>query len=908
VEFGLLGTVAVRHEGRDVVIGSAQQRCVLAVLLLDAGRVVPTERLIGVLWDGDDVPKTARNVLQGCVSDLRRALDVPLVHRSAGYVIEVDPDRIDLVRFRTLVAQANSTDGQARATVLRRALALWRGEPLTDVEAPGLAAVKHALAEERLSVLEETLGLELRLGRHNDLVPELTALVGAHPLRERPHGLLMLALHRAGRPSEALQAFLDARRVLRDEVGADPGPELVHLHQQILRADPALDRAGETDRAVVPRQLPPAPAVFSGRLRELTALTTAPDAETVVISAIGGFGGVGKTWLALHWAHRNLDRFPDGQLFVNLRGFDPGGEPLAAADAVRGFLDALGVTPGAIPADPQAQAGLYRSLIADKRMLVLLDNARDTAHVTPLLPGTPSCTVVITSRDRMRGLATANGARNLTLDVLSEAEARDLLTRRLGPQRVLREAAAVAELLAHCAGMPLALGIVVGRATAHPDFPLSVLAVELRDTAGRLGALDTGDPTTSLATVLSWSCAALAPREAEVFGLLGLAPGPDISLAAAAHLTGLSTSDIRGVLRTLDRVSLVDEHAPGRYRMHDLVRLYAAERAGDDAEPAVRRLVDFYLRTAFAGDRLLSPHRRTIGPLPAESDLLSDEAAAMEWFDAEHRNVLAAQQFAADRGWHTEVGQFAWALDTFHFRQGLVLDLLAVWRHGLAAAERLDDPEIQALAHRSLGHSYARVEEYADALAHLRQALALYEHTGELFGQASTHRALAWTWGQQGDNQRALEHATHTHRLFEAIDEPVMGADSLNALGWLHAQLGRYAEAREHCENALARFRDLEHRLGQADALDSLGVIARHTGRYADAVTHHRQALALFRDIGDVHQAADTLEGLGHGLAALGRQDEARASWREALELYRSQDRGRDADRVLRQLDQLKVG
>jgi len=513
MNFGLLGSVSVQHEGRDFTIGSAQQRCVLAVLLLEAGRVVPTERLVDTLWDHDTAPKTARNILQGCVSALRRILsddpDVRLVLKPPGYLLEVDPERIDLARFRHLVDQARTGGDDERVRLLRQALVLWRAEPLADVTASGLDAVKQALADERLSALEDCLDLELRSDKHHDLVAELTVLVAEHPLRERFRGQLMHALYRCGRAGDAVGAFHDLRRLLAEELGTDPGPELQDLYQQILNANPVLDHAAPAPSAV-PRQLPSAPGAFSGRQRELSTLTIAPDADTVVISALGGFGGIGKTWLALHWAHRNIDWFPDGQLFVNLRGFDPRGKPMPPEVAVRGFLNALGVPAAAIPVDPHAQNALYRTLVADKRMLIVLDNARDSAQVVPLLPGSPTCTVLVTSRDRMQGLATTHNARTLALDVLPEPEARALLALRLGETRLEHEPDAVDELLRHCAGLPLALGIVAGRAAAHPDFPLNALAAELRD--ARLDALDTGDQATNLAAVLSWSYHALTPQ------------------------------------------------------------------------------------------------------------------------------------------------------------------------------------------------------------------------------------------------------------------------------------------------------------------------------------------------------------------------------------------------------------
>jgi DNA-binding SARP family transcriptional activator/tetratricopeptide (TPR) repeat protein len=906
VDFGLLGSVTAVHDGGELTIGSAQQRCVLALLLLEAGRVVPAERLFDVLWSDDDVPKTARNVLQGCVSGLRRtcAVDpaVRLVHKSPGYLLEVAPERIDLSRFRALVAGA---DG--RPAVLREALSLWRGEPLADV--PGLDAVKHALAEERQSALEDCLDLELAQGGHNELIPELRALVGEHPLRERLRGQLMLALYRAGRTGDALRAFQDARRVLRDELGADPGRQLRQLHDQVLNASPELDQAAQPAMAVVPRQLPSAPSVFTGRGRELATLTVAPDAETVVISALGGLGGIGKTWLALHWAHDNLDWFPDGQLFVDLRGFDPTGRPMPPEAAVRGFLDALGVAADTIPVDLHAQAALYRSLVADKKMLIVLDNARDTTQVTPLLPGSPTCTVLITSRDRMRALATTHHARTLDLHALADADARDLLARRLGAPRIEREPEAVAELLAYCAGLPLALGIVAGRAAAHPHFPLAALADELRD--ARLDALDAGNPETNLAVVLSWSRNALTPEQAEVFALLGRVPGPDISLLAAANLTDLPLAEARSVLRALERASLVDEHQPGRYRMHDLVRRYAASLAIDD-QPAVRRLVDFYLHTAHAAELLLTPQRTRIPfdepTTTCRPQPLADEQAALEWFTAEHANLPAAHHLTIALDWYAAIWQLAWAMDTFHRRRGHFRDALHMWQAAATATEHGDDPSMRVFARRRLGSAYSQVGLHVEALEQLAEAVVEAERSGDLTEQVYTRYGLMAAFHNQKDYRRALEQSTEALRILQLLDLPLWEILTLNAMGWSEAQLGLHEQARTHCEHALALARQhgevgLEHNI-----LDSLGYIAYETGRYTEALAHYQLAARRFQDNGDGVEGANTLDRLGHAQAALGLTDQARGSWQQALELFQTQGRVAEAEAVRQQLDALKVG
>lgn len=665
-----------------------------------------------------------------------------------------------------------------------------------------------------------------------------------------------------------------------------------------------------------PRQLPPAPRGFAGRRDELDQLTamleTAGVDGTTVISAIAGVGGIGKTWLALHWAHRHLDRFPDGQLFVDLRGFAPNTQPISPIAAVRGFLHALGVEPERIPVDPDAQFGLYRSLLADKRMLILLDNARDTQQLTPLLPASPTCTVLVTSRDQLAGLITAHGAYPLALDVLDERDAHDLLAHRLGQRRLDSEPAAVADLLARCAGLPLALGIMAGRATAHPDSLLADWARELRDAATRLAALDWGDPAASLSAVLYSSYDALSAEQAMVFELLALAPGPDIGLHAAANLTGLPAVQTGLVLRALEEMSLLQQYAPGRYRMHDLIRLHVADqarlaRSSSDRDGALRRLVDYYTHTAFTGERLLDPYRPSITldtPAPGcRPQPLSNETAALKWFEAEHACLLSAQRFAVALGRHGVVWQLAWALNSFHNLQGHLPEQLTVCQHALAAARELADPAGQILAHRRLGSVLTRLGRHGEAMDHLQHALGLAEDTGDLPDQAHTHQVLATAWAQRGEVQQALEHATHAVRLVQSLGDEVWEADTLNAAGWLHARLGQHRQARAQGEGALALFRRHGDRDGEAATLDTLGYIAQQSDQHTEALTYYRQALHLLRDSGDAYHEAETLDRIGHAHAALGNCEDAHRTWQQALQLYQAQHRATEADRIRRQLE-----
>jgi tetratricopeptide (TPR) repeat protein len=674
-----------------------------------------------------------------------------------------------------------------------------------------------------------------------------------------------------------------------------------------------LDSRSRLNAVPAPRQLPLLPASFVGRDCEGAALTRAlsnarGSAGTIVISALAGAGGIGKTWLAVHWAHQNIHRFPDGQLFVDLRGFSPDSEPMKAAVAVRGFLDALGMDPAAIPVDLQAQAALWRSLVVGRRMLIVLDNAANAEQVIPLLPGGNLCTVVITSRRTLTQLIARHGARHLALDTLSTEDAHALLSQRMGMARVRAEPGAAAELIELCGGFPLALGIIAGRAHAHPQTPLAEIANELRVLG--LGALEDEDPAASLPTVLSHSYRALTASQRTAFGLLGIAPGPDISLPAAASLTGLSLGRAGQVLRGLEEASLVSRDARGRYFIHDLIRDYAAtdqqQLDEDTRNVALRRLVDFYLHTAHTADGLLNRHPDQIKldepaagchPYP-----LVEEAAAWAWFDAEHANLLAAQQLALDRGWHSAVWQLAWALIAFHVRRGHLRDGIAAWQAGAIAAEHLGDPGAQNRVSRWLGDAYARVGRHAEALEHLQRALTLAEHTGDRKGQAHTHRAFALAWSRHGDDQQALEHARHALRLFQELDDVLWHAHMLQGVGWHTARLGHYDQARPPLETALALFRRHYDPEGEADTWNSLGYIADHTHQHPRALDCYREALTLYRQVGYSYNEADTLRQLGDTYASLRQPAQARRYWKEALQLYRAQQRTDDARDIQQQL------
>jgi tetratricopeptide (TPR) repeat protein len=655
-----------------------------------------------------------------------------------------------------------------------------------------------------------------------------------------------------------------------------------------------------------PRQLPAAPTPFVGRQKELERLSALNDAAAATVATVSGAGGTGKTWLALTWAHRNLHRFPDGQLFADLRGFSPTALPAHPVDVLGGFLAALGVERNELPTDPDRRAELYRSLTADLRMLVVLDNAAGTDQVLPLLPSGAHCTVVVTSRDQLHGLVARQGARPVHVDMLTDTEAHSLLNAALGPDA---DTQSITELIELCGGFPLALGVIAARAATSPHLPLRDTVAELR--ALGVDALNSDDPTASLPTVLSWSLRRLTDRQREVFALLGIAPGPDTDLAAATCLTGLSERDTHATLRALADMSLVDRTPGGRYGMHDLVRAYAATVAdtlpAEVREMAVRRVLDFYSHTAHTADRLLNPQRDLVPlapPVPgARPRPLPDATAALAWFDAEHACLLAAQRTATTVGAHATVWHLAWGLHTFHYRQGHRHDRLAVWRAAADAAPNLPDPATHTLAYQYLGHAHAELNHHDEAITHLGQALTIAEHHQDRVYQAQAHNALAGAWGRQGDDRKALEHARRALEVGQG--SPTWEAEARNAVGWYAARLGDYDTARDHCEAALTLHREHGDRAGEAGTLDSLGFIEHQSGNHVRAIERYRQALDLLHDLDYSYHVPTTLDALGQPHAALGQYDEARAAWRQALPLYEEQGRTDDATRLRQQLDDL---
>jgi DNA-binding SARP family transcriptional activator len=917
--FGLLGPLLVTDvTGQVAVLPAAKQRVILAALLLSANTEVSADRLTEILW-GVSPPPSAATAVRNYVMRLRRQMGLAgsrIVTRPTGYTVEVQgPAELDVAEVDCLRRDARAAAQAGRwpevSELLSVALGLWRGDPLADVPSPAFTQQVAHLTELRLQITEIRIDADLRLARHDELVAELRQLAAEYPLREHPRVQLMLAFYRCGRQAEALEVYRNTRATLMDEIGVEPASELREMHQRILAGDPGLlviepsrradqvpaaAATGEKER-VIPRQLPAGTRHFTGRIPELRALDAlvngaADTAGTVVISAIAGMAGVGKTALALRWAHQAASQFPDGQLYVNLRGFDPTGRPVPAAAAIRGFLDALGVAAEQIPADLDAQASLYRSLLSGKRMLILLDNARDSEQVRPLLPGSSSCLVVVTSRSQLAGLVTAAGAHPLTVDVLTEVEARELLALLLGADRLGAQPEAAAALIGLCARLPLALAIAGARASARPRFGLGALVEQLQDVQRRLDALETGDTSASLRAVFSWSLASLPAPAARMFGLLGLHPGPDITTPAAASLAGVSLPQARLALSQLAEAHLITEHAPGRFSLHDLLRAYAAEQAcaaGSDTAPgeAVGRVLDHYLHTAHAAALLLNPSRDPLTldlPRPGVSpEHLADHLQAMTWFEAEHHVITSAVTLAAQRGLDAYGWQLPWTIANFLDWRGHWHEWAAVQRAALAAAIRLGDTTGQAAAHRLLAHSCAKLADYDQARAHLTDCLRLYQQLGDLVGLAHVHQTLCWLSAQQGRTADTLGHAEQALVLFQATGNQPGQAEALNNVGCSYALLGDYRQAQTSCQQALSLHSKLGDRPGEASSWDSLGYAEHQLRNFTDAADCYGHALSIFRELGNRYCQADTLTHLGDTHHAAGEENKAQDAWRQAL-------------------------
>ncbi len=922
-------------------IGAAKQRLVLAALAVAPGTVVPLDALVDRVW-GEAPPGRPAATLYPYVSQLRRALEpagAGIVRRSGGYVCDVPPECVDLVRFRARLAAARQADDLTAIELLEEALAPWPGEPLAGLPGAWPDRLRDTSYQQKLSGWLSLAELHQRRGDLAVLADRLLVVTADHPLSEPLAARVIRALALAGRRAEALDFYARLREHLSSELGEEPGEELQQLHLGLLRRAPELHA---TDGAsyhqaprVVPRQLPSATRHFTGRVRELKVLDellgTAGDAPATMMSVIAGTAGVGKTAIALHWAQRVADHFPDGQLFVNLRGFDPAATPLPAEEALRTFLETLGVPDTRIPRDLEGRSTMFRSMLAGRRMLVLLDNARDVAHVRPLLPGTPGCLAIVTSRNQLTGLVIESGAQPLGLELLPDVDAVRLLTRYLGPERIAAEPEAEPPLVERCARLPLALVVAAGRAATEPDLRLTAIAAELSDVAQRLDALRTDDESTTVRAVFATSYGALRPRAQRLFRLFGLHPGVDISVTAAAALVEAPPAETKRLLSELCTVALLSQHRWGRYAGHDLIRLFARDHAVEDEtddarHAAITRLRDHYRYGALVAMDLYDPggrDRRPRPPVPATPALdLADRAAAVEWLDAERANLIAVAMDAGAHGSpehtadlsvllfryldatgnHQEAlrlhraaaevadgpmrGRVLGCLGTVCWRLGQYDYALAHFGDALDVHRRYGNADAEGSTLTNLAIVHVQLGQLAEAVAHLRRAVAIHQEAGNRAAEADARGNLSDAYTQVGDLGGALAESRAQLTLAREIGHRAAEGVALSNVGTVLHRLGRPTDALDHHERALTVVREIGNRDCEVQVLNGLGLDLRALDRYDDGAARHREALTLATEIGNRYEQARAYDGLGECSVAGGDHVAARNHWRQALQLY----------------------
>ncbi|MYS38655.1 DNA-binding SARP family transcriptional activator [Streptomyces sp. KhCrAH-43] len=938
LHFCVLGPVRVGRGGEPLPSGSPQQRALLSALLLRGGHTVTAAELIDGIW-GDEPPSQALAAVRTYASRLRKVLGPDtLVSDSGGYAMRTAPDALDLTVAQELAAGAEKAraggDRNAARSLLNKALGLWDGEALASVPGPYAEYQRTRLEEWRLQLTETRLDLDLEAGCHAEAVSELTALTAAHPLRERLRELLMVALYRSGRQAEALAVYADTRRLLAEELGVDPRAELGRLQQRILRADEELARPAAEPAPpaapVRPAQLPATVPDFTGRdafVRELGDRLGTAEGSVMAVSALAGIGGVGKTTLAVHVAHQARRHFPDGQLYVDLMG---AGARAAEPETVLGaFLRALGTADSAIPDTLDERAALYRSTLDGRRVLVLLDNAHDAAQIRPLLPGTEGCAALVTSRVRMVDLA---GAHLVDLDVMSPEEALRLFTRIVGEERITSEREAALDVVAACGFLPLAIRIAASRLASRRTWTVSVLAAKLADERRRLDELQAGDLAVKATFELGYG--QLEPPQARAFRLLGLADGPDISLAAAAALLDLDPHTAEDLLEALVDTSLVESAAPGRYRYHDLVRLYARscaerdEQAPGEREEALSRLLDFYLATAAGVYALERPGDRTVDhlePVRHPGLTFAERHHALDWLYAEADCLLAcAMQNPGGRSLRRAVdllmavkdlaesganarryevvalalrdaavaagdaraeGRARTMLTQVYSTAGRFEQADAEADRAMALGTAAGDPWTSGNAPNERGILAIYRNQHADGEAYLQEAIEAFRADGNRPGEASALCNLSRVHLALFRTDSAVDLAEQGIEIYDRLGLALRLANGRYALGLALAKANRLTEALEQLTHALGVFRENRQPLWEGVTHFRLAEVHLTAGRHTLAAAHAEQAIAL-RGIGGEWRRGTVLTVLGKALLQLEQPDRARACWTEALAIY----------------------
>ncbi|MFC6085193.1 AfsR/SARP family transcriptional regulator [Sphaerisporangium aureirubrum] len=916
LRFAVLGPVQAWRDGMELELGTPLQRSILAMLLLREGRAVTPVEMIDAVW-GQDAPPRALGALRTYVSRLRAVLEPGRSPRTRpelltsvgrGYALRLPQGVLDLAVFERRVTTAETErragDPSGAAETLREALTLWSGEPLAGAVGPYIENQRGRLIERRIGVVETLMELDLNLGRHADVIPELIALTAEHPLRERLRGQLMLAYYRCGRQADALTVFSETRRALVEELGIDPGPELAALQQRVLSADPALGWAAPPRPHAPPRddkgkdakerqrgtgrpqggpasaardaaapgheddehdhmqelprpaQLPAAVSDFTGRKEAVnrlrTLLTSATGSEGVPVVAVSGIGGVGKTALAVHVAHSLHDVFPDGQLYADLRGYTE--EPTAPESVLAAFLRALGLPVDVIPDGLAERAALFRSLLAERSMLVLLDNARDTAQVAHLLPGTAGCAAVITSRVKLADLPSA---RLLDLEVMEPEEALGLFSAVAGPERVSVERAAAMDVVAICGFLPLAVRIVAARLAARPSWTVASLVPRLTDEHRRLDEMRIGNLTVEATFALGYNH--LEPGQARAFRLLSLPNGPDISVLAAAGVLTLSPMETEDMLESLVDVSLLEAPARGRYRFHDLLKLFARRQAETTEDPAagalaLRRLLGFYLASAQAAHRLayegsvIADH---LVAVPGTGRGFSGAAEAIAWLTVEAETLFAAIGQTAESGPTPEAllpaADLLLAMEPLLESGAYVREFAARTGAVLAAAQLIGDRAGELRCRYVLGRVLFGANRLSDAEEQFRAALELATATGDRIVTGEILNGLAVVSGRARRHEDALAWFDAALRAYREIGAVAGEALVASYSARDHLLLGDAEAAIAAAERGLALFTELGSGAGMARARYHLGIVLTRVGRLTEAVVHHAECLDFFR-------------------------------------------------------------
>ncbi|MFI7135558.1 BTAD domain-containing putative transcriptional regulator [Nonomuraea sp. NPDC050153] len=872
MKFRLLGPL--RIEGADSPPGGAginapKQRTVLAMLLARAGHIVPIRALVAEVWD-DQPPRSAVANLRTYLMQLRKLMPPAadpgverLVTSDAGYLLRVEPEEFDLFQFEALSAHGRQAVGRRDlSTALdayTRALALWQGMAAEDVPlGPTLREVVARLTDHYLNVVEEHTEIQLALGRHAPAAKRLREVIGQYPLRERLHGQLMVALYQSGDVVGALDAFGAARKVLAEELGIDPGPDLRRLHQLILRRDSTLlsEEGPADDGRPRPRQLPRAPAVFVGRSAELARIhAVLGGGAGPPVLALHGPGGIGKSTLALKTAHGVAERYPDGHLYVDLQGSTPSLSPLRPDEVLGRFLRALGVPPGEVPASPAEAAALYQSVLADRRVLVVLDNAVGAAQVAPLLPAGGGCAALVTSRSALTTL----DAVPIAVNLFGEEQSVRMLALVVGQARVAAEPEAAAEIARWCCHHPLALRIAGARLAGRPDWSLASFNERLSNQRRRLDELQAADLRVRSCFEVGYATLTSAART--VFRLFGVLEVPEVGVELIAALVDADLKTAEAVLDELVEARLIEPVGEGRFRTHDLLRLFAGELAAshdspEDLDLVVRRALDWYLDLCHQLRDLLQPHLRGGGG-SGESRrdpglVLRDPAAAVRWLDTELRCLVAAAVQAA-RG-EPDVARFAIELMTLVkatvMKGGYWRELETIARLAIEVARRDGDRGAEASTLPTLGLLEWRADRREAADAHLRRALELRRDLGNREEEGMALHNLGWLNMQTGDLDAALGHISESLTLLKTHGSRRVGLVG-HSLGELLLQLGRDAEAVDRFEWCLAVRRADRDLNGESITLAALGRAYCLLGLRDEALAAMDQALARCEEAGN---------------------------------------------------------